>query len=152
MPNVKFTGPGVLLPSGGDTKRSTTAEAELGQIAYTKDGAQYIYVKAGATIAVNDAVRLQATLADVRPVSAVAQMVIGIATAAFASGEYGFVYHRGGNGVVCKLAAATAANALLTSSGAAAGTMLTSDATAVNSRGAVCSVAESGGTGTVILY
>lgn len=146
-----FTGPAQFLPSGGDTKRATVAECQLGTIAMADDGREFIYVKAGAVIALNDAVRLNATLADVRSASTTQQMIIGIATAAFASADFGFIYHRGGNGATCKLTAATAVNSVLVSQ-AVAGTLVIGAATDFNQRPAVCSVAEAAGVGTVILY
>lgn len=115
-----FTGPGSFYPSGGDTKRSTTAEAELGSRAYDSADREYTYVKAGAAIAANDAVMFNGSALgfdDVRPTAAAEQVVAGVATAAFSSGDYGYIQTRGR--VTCK-----------TVNGIAAGSSLSTNATA----------------------
>jgi hypothetical protein len=115
-----LTGPQFFIPSGGDTKRSTTQEAQLGAKAYDALGNEYRYVKAGAAIAATDAVRFQGSALgydDVRSTSAAAQPVIGVATAAFAGSDYGFVLV---NGIVSvKTSGAVAVNTALVSSGTA---------------------------------
>jgi hypothetical protein len=143
---AQFTGP-TLAAVGDDARRSTTALQSVGVVAHDAVGNEYTYVKAGATIAANDSVRLNANFDDVRPTSAVNQAAIGVATAAFASGEYGFILSKGR--ATAKVAAATAANALLVTSGVA-GTLATAAATDVVSRGAVAVTAESGGLATVL--
>jgi hypothetical protein len=75
---------------------------------------------------------------DVRPTSAVSQGVLGVATEAFSSGDYGFVQTRG---VVplCKCVNGTAAGALLGSTGTA-GTLGLAVNTDLQGRGAVALV------------
>jgi hypothetical protein len=117
-----LTGAHLAAPCN-DLKRSTTALASLGSKALDESGNEYRYIKAGAAIAATDAVRFQGSALgydDVRPISAVAQPVIGIATAAFASGDYGYVLVNGVGSV--KTAGAIAANVALVSS-AVAGTL-----------------------------
>jgi hypothetical protein len=142
-----LTGPQFFIPSGGDTKRSTVQEAQLGSKAFDALGNEYTYVRAGATIAVNDAVRLNADYGDVRSTSATQQGVLGAATAAFAANDYGYILSRGR--AVTKVQAGTAANALLASQ-ATAGTLLTGAATDVVTRGAVAVTAEAAGLATVL--
>jgi hypothetical protein len=81
------------------THRSTTAAVPVGTRAYASGGREYVYVKAGATIAAKDAVRFAGSATgcdDVRPTSAVDQFTIGAADGtAFASGEYGFILTKG---------------------------------------------------------
>lgn len=94
---ANLTGAHLAAPCN-DLRRSTTALASLGSKAYDESGNEYRYIKAGASIAAGDALRFQgSTLGydDVRPTSAVAQPIIGIATAAFNSGEYGYVLTNG---------------------------------------------------------
>lgn len=105
------------------TNRSTTAKATLGARVFDSSGNEYVYVKAGAAIALNDACRFAgSTLGfdDIRPTSAAQQTVFGVATTAFASGEYGFLLVRGV--ATCKVIVATAAGSALVS-GATAGTL-----------------------------
>lgn len=102
------------------TSRHTTEKVPLGTKGYDSAGNEYTFVKAGATIAVNDAVTFQGSAAgydDVRPTSARQQMVLGAATAAFTTGQYGFILTRGVATV--KVVVATAAGSLLVSSGTA---------------------------------
>jgi hypothetical protein len=71
----------------------------LGTKAFASGGREYRFVKAGAAIAAKDAVRfgLSATgWDDVRPTSALEQVVVGAADGtAFDSGDYGFILSRG---------------------------------------------------------
>ena len=125
---------------GNDTTRSTTALNPLGFTAYDSLGNEYTYIKAGATIAVNDAVRFQGSALgfdDVRPTSAINQIVLGAATAAFAANEYGFVLSKGVATV--KVVNATAALSPLVTN-ATAGTLALADATAFGLRPAVALV------------
>jgi hypothetical protein len=132
------------LPAGAphnDTERSTVQLFPLGARVFDKDGGEYTYVKAGASIAKNDAVRFAGSSLgydDVRPTSAVSQGVLGVATEAFSSGDYGFVQTRG---VVplCKCVNGTAAGALLGSTGTA-GTLGLAVNTDLQGRGAVALV------------
>jgi hypothetical protein len=119
MPAI-FTGPGGFFPSGGDTKRSTTAEAELGSRAYDSSDREYTYVKAGAAIAANDACIFTGSALgfdSVIPSAAAEQVIVGVATAAFDSAAYGYIQTRGR--VTCK-----------TVNGIAAGSSLSTNATA----------------------
>jgi hypothetical protein len=115
-----LTGPQFFVPSGGDTKRVTTAEAQLGSKAWDALGNEYTYIKAGAAIALGDALRFQGSALgydDVRPTSAVAQPVIGVATAAFNANEFGYVLTDGVGPV--KTSGAVAVNTQLVSSAVA---------------------------------
>jgi hypothetical protein len=109
--------------AGSPTSRHTTAQMPLGTRAYDASGGEYIYVQAGAVIAVNSAVAFQGSALgydDVRATAAVSRGVVGVATAAFAAGAFGFVKSRG---VVRALVANnTAAQSLLAPS-AVAGTL-----------------------------
>lgn len=126
MPNLSG------LPTGApvDTEnRSTTAQLPIGSVHYDRNGNEYTYVKAGAAIAQYDAVLFGGSALgfdDIRPTSAVNQVVVGAATAAFASGEYGFILTRGVATV--KVVASTAAGSPLVSS-ATAGTLALAVAT-----------------------
>lgn len=90
---------GLLSGYPGDTtRRTTTKELPLGTLAYDELGNEYVYVKAGAAIAINKAVTFTLSalgMDDVVATSAVDQHILGVATTAFASGEYGFVLKRG---------------------------------------------------------
>ena len=99
---------------------AATQELPLGSRAQGPDGSEWIYVKAGATINQYDACRLTGTSLgydDVRPTSAAQQYVAGVADAAFASGEFGFIQSKGR--AICKVVNSTAAASLLTTSGTA---------------------------------
>lgn len=113
--------------------RSTTTLYPLGTLARDANGNEYIYVKAGATIPINAAVVPNADLSDVRQSSASNQAVLGVADAAFASGDNGFILSKGTVSVLT--GGAIAANSLLAS--AAAGAMVLVDATMFATRGAV---------------
>ena len=83
---------------GDVTTRSTTPLNAIGTKAVDTDGNTWRYIKAGANIAQYDAVRFQGSALgwdDVRPTSAVAQPIVGVAQAAFTSGDYGFVLVNG---------------------------------------------------------
>jgi hypothetical protein len=135
-----LTGPKQFFPSGGDTKRSTTAEETVGAKAYDDAGNEYTYVKAGAAIAQYDAVRFSGSAAgwdDIRSTSATNQTVVGAATAAFASADYGYIQTKGVATV--KVAVGTAAGSALVTN-ATAGTMALGDATGFGVRPAVALV------------
>lgn len=128
-----LTGAQLAAPCS-DLKRSTTALAGLGSKSFDELGNEYTYVKAGAAIAANDAVRMNGSALgwdDVRPTSAAGQQVYGAATAAFASGDYGYVLTRGVATV--KVVVATAAGSPLMTN-ATAGTLVIADATAIANR------------------
>jgi hypothetical protein len=119
---AKLTGPGLAFV-GSDITRSTTALNTLGSVAHDDLGNRYRYVKAGANIAATDAVRFQGSALgfdDVRPTSAVAQAVIGVATAAFTSGDYGYILE---NGVASVKTSGAVAVATALVSSAVAGTL-----------------------------
>lgn len=116
---ARLSGAGLAAPCN-DLKRSTTALANVGFRTQDDIGNEYVYVKAGAAIAANAAVRFQGSALgydDVRETSAVNQPVIGVATAAFANGEYGFILVRGIASV--KTSGAVAVNVALSSSAVA---------------------------------
>jgi hypothetical protein len=118
-----LTGPKSFYAGGGSAKRSTVAEESLGTKAYTDDGNEYTYCKAGAAIALNDACVLAGSALgwdDVRPSSAAEQVAVGVADTAFASADFGWLLTRGR--VTCKVVVATAAASSL-STNATAGTL-----------------------------
>jgi len=129
---------------------------ELGIEIPCVDGKVYKYIRAGAAIAVGDALKVDYAegLNDFDPTSAATSKLAGVAEVAIADNEYGFVVVKGT--VVAKLSGSTAANAGLIPS-ATAGTLGTAADTAAaalvaaTGLGALCVVAESGGTGTVKL-
>jgi hypothetical protein len=106
-------------PVSDSTTRSTTTLYPLGTLARDAAGNEYIYVKAGATIPINSAVKANADLSDVRVTAAAGDALVGVADAAFATGDNGFLLSRGTVSVIT--AGAIAANTLL--SPAAAGAM-----------------------------
>lgn len=135
---------GALSPfgPGSDTRRTTTAEAALGDRKYDASfpGNEFTYIKAGASIAQYDAVRFAgSTLGfdDVRPTSAANQVVIGAATAAFASGDYGYVQTRGVATV--KTVVSTTAGVAVVTNGTA-GTLAACTAADTTFSNAVCLV------------
>lgn len=97
--------PGGIAGGGiraNSTDRSQTAWTYLvGTRAKDATGNEYTLVKAGAAISANDAVRFNAGLSDVRKTSAPNQVIEGIADAAFASGDYGWLLTRGQATVAC---------------------------------------------------
>lgn len=131
------------------TRRSTTTIYPLGTLARDASGNEYIYVKAGAAININEPVRPNAGLGDVRATSAAQQAVLGVADAAFANAENGFILSRGS--VTAKVVGATAINSLLVT-GAVAATLELADATDfAGTRGIVQLSAEAAGLATVRL-
>lgn len=122
-----FGGPATALDS---TTRWTAQPAfPLGTRAKDFAGNKWILVKAGATVAANDPCVFQGSALgydDVRPASAAQQLVIGVATAAIASGSWGFIQTHGV--VTCKVVVATAAGSLLVT-GAVAAQLELADAT-----------------------
>jgi hypothetical protein len=136
---AKLTGRKSFFP-GDDTTRSTTAQTTLGSLAQDDAGNVYRYVKAGAAIAAFDAVRFQGSAAgwdDIRATSAVSQVVVGTATAAFDSGAYGYILVEGV--ATTKVAVGTAAGSQLGSS-ATAGTLELLDGSDIAYRPAVALV------------
>jgi hypothetical protein len=114
-----LTGAG-MAAVGTDETRSTTQLMPLGYKVSDKDGNEFTYIKAGAAIAAYDACRFAGSALgfdDIRPTSAAAQTVVGVANAAFDSGAYGFIQSKG----VCtaKVVVATAAGSSLVSNGTA---------------------------------
>lgn len=115
------------------TTRSTTTLYPVGTLARDASGNEYMYVKAGASIAVNSPVVVNADLTDVRACSAVNQGILGVADAAFASGDNGFIMIRGTTNAVT--AGSVAVGTLMVS--AAAGALGSGAATDIVSRGIV---------------
>ena len=112
---IVTTTPGVQTPT-------------IGTVAFdSSTGIHYLYVKAGAAITANQAVRANTDLTDVRPTNAVSQVVLGVAIADIASGASGWIQIDGQATV--KVVAATAAGSPLVST-ATAGTLGLADATA----------------------
>lgn len=143
-------GVGSSKATDDSTRRSQTGlGVPVGTKAYDLAGNEYTAVKAGAAIAINEAVTFNAGLSDVRKTSADEQMVLGVADTAFASGDFGWLLTQGL--VTCKVIAATAINSLL-SSGATGGTLkLSVAATLAGARGAVQVTAEAAGLASVYL-
>lgn len=134
---MAFTSPYQAYPVADATVRTTEALLPIGSVAFDSEGNEFRYVKAGAAISARQAVRLNgSTLGydDVRPTSAAQQGVLGVATAAFASGDYGFVQTRGR--VLAAVVNSTAVGSLL-ASGTTAGTLELAEATDLVTRGAV---------------
>lgn len=116
---AKLGGPTAFVP-GSDTRRDTTAQTTVGSRASDISGNEYTYIKAGAAIAQYDAVRFNGSTAgwdDVRPTSAANQVVVGAATAAFSSGDYGYILTRGSAKV--KTVVSTAVGVALVTNGTA---------------------------------
>lgn len=112
-----LTGTAVL---GDVTTRSTTPLNAIGTRVPDTDGNIWRYIKAGASIAQYDALRFQGSALgwdDVRPTSAAAQPIIGVAQAAFSSGDYGFILEKGIGQM--KTTGTVAANVQLVSNGTA---------------------------------
>ena len=119
---ARLTGPVHGTP-GDSTRRTTTAELPVGTRVHGIGGSVWVYVKAGAAIAQYDACKCNGSAAgydDVRPTAAISELAIGVADAAFSSGDYGFIQVEGV--CTCKVVAATAAGSLLVTS-ATAGTL-----------------------------
>jgi hypothetical protein len=79
--------------------QTNTYGLPLGTRAFASGGREYVFVKAGASIAAKDALRFGLSAAgydDVRPTSAVDQYVVGAADGtAFSSGDFGFMIVKG---------------------------------------------------------
>lgn len=106
--------------TGDSTRRTTTQELPLGTKAYGPSGQEYVYIKAGATIAQYDACTFQGSAAgydDVRPTSATQQYIVGVADTAFSANQYGFIQSKGV--CTCKVNASDAAGSLLVTMAAA---------------------------------
>lgn len=114
---------------GALTDTHTTEVNTLGMRFRKGNGDEYVFVKAGAAIAQYDAVRFSGSASgydDVRPTSAINQVVLGAAQVAIASGSYGWILEHGVG--TAKVVAATAAGSSLGST-ATAGTLGLVDAT-----------------------
>lgn len=134
------------------TDRSTTQKFPLGQRAYDALGNEYAYVKAGAAISQYEAVKFNgSTLGwdDVRKTAAANEVVIGVADAAFASGEYGFIGVRGVFTV--KVVAATAAGSALVSS-STAGTLALAVATDLAGQKGAVALATGSTSGSAVAF
>ena len=98
---AQLVGPGELNV-GSTEQRDTTQKEQIGRRAYTVDGSWYVYVLAGAAITTKAACKVGATsvgLSGVVMSTNADEAVIGIAGAAFANAEYGWLYESGGPGV-----------------------------------------------------
>jgi hypothetical protein len=108
------------------TSRETTATVPLGTRCSDASGNEYTYVKAGAAIDAKTACMFNgSTLGydDVREVTSASasRFVVGVATAAFASGDYGFLQTKGI--CTCLVTASTAVGSPLTTGTAADGVL-----------------------------
>lgn len=137
---ANFVGQGPTVFPHPTTEVSTTEVVPLGTTGVDGIGNEYTFVKAGAAIALNDAVRFAGSVAgwdDVRPTSALAQVVVGAARNAIGSGSFGWIQT---NGVaIVKVVVSTAAGSSLVSS-ATAGTLQLAAATDIAYRPAVALV------------
>lgn len=98
-------------PQTDSTTRSTTQLYPYGTLARDANGNEYTYIKAGAAIAINSAVMPNSDLSDCRITSGVNVGLLGVADAAFANGDNGFILSRGTVSVVT--GGAIAVNTLL---------------------------------------
>lgn len=130
---AQLTAPLQVIPVNTD-HRSTTPVLNPGVRAVDNEGKEYTYVLAGADIDAMEAVVQGSAAHAVVPSSAAQQGVIGVATADFASGEYGFIQTRGY--VQALVVDATAAGSLL-ATGTNAGTLELAEATDLTARPAV---------------
>ena len=89
----KFTGP-VVSVAGNDTTRSTSALVALGTRINDTEGNEYLYIAAEGAIAAHTPVDISPGLANAAQ-STTAKGFEGIATAAFADEEFGFILTRG---------------------------------------------------------
>ena len=87
----KFTGSPV---AGNDETRTTTAKCSLGTRVNDKDGNEFLYVAAEGAIAIGAPVDITAGLSAVAQ-SSNAKGFEGIATAAFADEDFGFILTKG---------------------------------------------------------
>lgn len=94
---ARLTGPYAGYP-GDTTRRTLTPELPLGTTAHGVNGSEWVYVRAGAAIAQYDAVIFEGSAAgfdQVVPSGAVTNLILGVADAAFADLDYGFVQTKG---------------------------------------------------------
>jgi len=120
--------------------RSATQLLPLGFRAIDEAGNEYTYVKAGAAINANDAVKLNGSALgydDVQVTTNDDEVLFGVATAAFTIAHYGFVQTRGV--VTCKVIVATAAGSALVP-GATDGTLKLAVAASLPGKGAIALV------------
>src|SRR5688572_16784668 len=88
-----------LFPEFDSTKRTTTAYLTIGTRGFDRSGNEYMYVKAGGTIAATDIVKagstegLEAVVAT--GTTATGEPFLGVGHAAFADNEYGFIQIHG---------------------------------------------------------
>lgn len=119
---ANLTCPTASFPVDSTWRSQTNSHGiPLGTRAFASGGREYVFVKAGAAIALYDALKFNGSATgvdDVRPTSAAHQFVVGAADGtAFASGDYGFMLAKG-------------ATTVLVTDGVAAGVSLRSSATA----------------------
>lgn len=93
----EITGP-VQAAVGDSEKRTTTAEAAVGQRVPSEDG-EFVYIKAGAALGAvavsGEPVSLAGGLDDCQVGDSDTGAFIGIAEAPFASGDYGYIRVKG---------------------------------------------------------
>jgi len=129
---ANLTCPTASFPVDSTWRGQTNAHGiPLGTRAFASGGREYVFVKAGAAIALRDAIRFypgDATgVTDVRATSAAHQFVVGAADGtAFASGDFGFMLAKGPTTVLCTDNAAEGASVR---SSATAGLLIVSAAT-----------------------
>lgn len=121
---ARLTGPYAGFP-GDSTRRTTVAELPLGTEVEGVGGSRWVYVRAGGAIAQYAAVVFEGSALgfdQVVETSAVTDLILGVADAAFADLEYGFVQTHG----VAKAKVHASDTALLPLGGStAAGILLT---------------------------
>lgn len=110
----------------------------LGTRAFASGGREYVFVKAGASVALRDALRFGLSAAgydDVRPTSAVDQYVVGAADGtAFSSGDFGFMIVKGPTTVLATDSITAGASV---ASSATAGLLVAAADTDINRAGVV---------------
>lgn len=96
----QLTGPALALDAPGlSSARHSSALIAVGSRAYSQDG-EYVFIKAIATIPINTPVGTITDLSNCQAGDLGVAEYVGVADAAFASGEWGYVRVRGPAGVV----------------------------------------------------
>ncbi len=117
----KLTGPAFAAAVSTPEIRTTTKKAGLGSRAYGDDGAEFVYIKAEGAIAVGAPVEISAGVGEAASASS-AKGFLGIATAAFADEEYGYI-QTAGRVLALVPSGVSLADTLTAGSGALSGTL-----------------------------
>jgi predicted RecA/RadA family phage recombinase len=89
-----LTGPRMASPAVDSLTRHSTAQTAVGTMAYSDDG-EFVYVTASGTIASGSPVSASGTLAAVLEGDLDTGAFLGVAEAAFTSGQSGFIRTKG---------------------------------------------------------